>query len=615
MNVAQLYNWVLIFFTILFCNCVAVYGQTNYKDSLLEWVKNNPKIDSQYILSLHRLSYQYRETNVPESFKYYERVNSLSDSLNFTYGKSLAQINLALLLSNSANYEGSNNAYFKAIEYAEACGALRLKAVSFNNIGENFKVLNDFNKCRQYTKEAIKINTQLKAWRGVAINYELLQQCDIKENLYIDAKRNLDSGMPYALLANENYILSQYYLGYGKLQAVAGNIDSANYFFNKAMNQAKFQNDLRNKYQVYRARSEYLKYLSPENKIQLLDSAIVIARSTHYLEGISQAAEQLSDQYEVMQNKDSSLFYYSIYRAANDSVFSENNRRNTVIKEADWVIKGKELENAHLKELSVIQHRDIIFKNALLFAVAGLLFLIIAISIVINKNVQSKKKRTESELKQRIMEMQMQSLHAQMNPHFIFNCLNSIENFIMKNDKKAASEYLNKFSELIRIMLDSSRGELSSFSKNMEGIKLYVDLEQLRFDHKFCFRTNLDPQLLNGDFKVPHMLIQPYIENAILHGLSQSEGENLELYLSADLKDDYITYIIEDNGIGRERSAKYKIQNKPYHKSVGIELTRERINIFNQQQRAEGGGVVITDLYDENNNTEGTRVQIKIKAI
>ncbi|MEO6837339.1 MAG: histidine kinase [Ginsengibacter sp.] len=605
---------ILIFFAFGICNSRNMYAQTNKIDSIKNWIKNNPKIDSQYILSLHRLSYWYNENDIQKSFEYYEKVNTLSDSLNFIYGKSLAQINLALLLSNSANYEGSNNAYFKAIEYAEACGALRLKAISFNNVGENFKAINDFNKCRQYTREAIKINTQLKTWRGVAINYELLQQCDLGEDLYTNAKSNLDSGMPYALLANENYILSQFFLGYGKLQAVAGNIDSANYFFSKAMQQANFQNDLRNQYQVYRARTEYLKNLTPVNKIKLMDSALAIARATHYLEGISQAAEQLSNQYEAMQNKDSSLSYYRIYRAANDSVFSENNRHNTVIKEADFIVKGKELENTHLKELSVIQKRDILFKNALLIAVAGLLLLIIATSIVINKNIQSKKKRTESELKQRIMEMQMQSLHAQMNPHFIFNCLNSIENFIMKNDKKEASEYLNKFSELIRIMLDSSRGELSPFSKNMEGIKLYVELEQLRFDHKFCFKSNLDPQLLNGDYKVPHMLIQPYIENAILHGLSQSENKELELFLSADLKDDYITYIIEDNGIGRELSEKYKIHNKPDHKSVGIELTRERINLFNQQQNAEGG-VVITDLYDENNNPRGTRIQIIIKAV
>src|SRR6185437_823306 len=202
--------------------------------------------------------------------------------------------------------------------------------------------------------------------------------------------------------------------------------------------------------------------------------------------------------------------------------------------------RGNKIENAHLKELSAIQKREILFRNVLLLAVGGLLLLIIISSIVINKNIQAKKKHTESELKQRLTEMQMQSIRAQMNPHFIFNCLNSIENFIMRNNKIEASEYLNKFSELIRIMLDSSRVDLASFTKNMEGIRLYVELEQLRFNDKFSFTTDIDPELLNGDYKVPHLMIQPYIENAILHGLSQSEGENLKLFLSAKLKGEYI---------------------------------------------------------------------------
>jgi LytS/YehU family sensor histidine kinase len=240
--------------------------------------------------------------------------------------------------------------------------------------------------------------------------------------------------------------------------------------------------------------------------------------------------------------------------------------------------------------------------------------LIIISSIVINKNIQAKKKQTESELKQRLTEMQMQSIRAQMNPHFIFNCLNSIENFIMRNNKIEASEYLNKFSELIRIMLDSSRVDLAAFTKNMEGIRLYVELEQLRFNDKFSFITDIDPELLNGDYKVPHLMIQPYIENAILHGLSQSEGENLKLFLSAKLKGEYIHYIIEDNGIGRARSEKYKQHNKPEHKSIGIELSGERINMFNQQYNGEGG-TEITDLYDGNNNPAGTRVTIKVKAV
>src|SRR6187551_131904 len=104
--------------------------------------------------------------------------------------------------------------------------------------------------------------------------------------------------------------------------------------------------------------------------------------------------------------------------------------------------------------------------------------------VLIHKSIEAKKKRTESVFRQKIAETQMQALRAQMNPHFIFNSLNSIENFIMQNEKRQASDYLNKFSRLIRSILDSSRSELVPLSKDMEALKLYIDLEQLRFNHK-----------------------------------------------------------------------------------------------------------------------------------
>lgn len=603
---------VLMLFFLLFTQ--PLFAQSNRIDSLLKWISKHPKVDSQYILTLHRISYRYSENNIQKAFTYYEMVSSLSDSLNFTYGKSLAQINLGLVLASAGNYEASNNAYFKAIEFAEKCNALRLKAVSLNNIGDNFSILEDFTKCRQYTLKAILINHQLKAWRGVAVNYELLHQCDLKEKLYGGARHNLDMGMPYARKANESYILSQYYLGYGKLYAINNHMDSANYYFSRAMMEANTQDELRNKYQVYRAKAEYLKLLSPAKKISLLDSAYSIAKQTRYHEGIIETSEELSNVYDQLNKKDSSLFYYRIFRSAYDSLFTENNRWNLVIKEADWMIKRKEIENQHLKELSLIQKKDLIFKNTLLLTIIVLLLLIITSSAIIYNHIQSHKKNVEASLKQKITNIQMQSLRAQMNPHFIFNSLNSIENFIMKNEKVAASNYLNKFSELIRIILDSSRTELVPFTKNMEGIRLYVELEQLRFNHKFSFNIKADDELLNGDYKVPSLLTQPYIENAIVHGISQSEKDYLELNLEAKLEGDYIIYTIRDNGIGREKSRRFNSQNKPNHNSMGLQLIEERINIFNLQQNGEGG-VVITDLYDENHEPCGTRIELKIKAI
>ncbi|MGH2564148.1 MAG: sensor histidine kinase, partial [Ginsengibacter sp.] len=211
-------------------------------------------------------------------------------------------------------------------------------------------------------------------------------------------------------------------------------------------------------------------------------------------------------------------------------------------------------------------------------------------------------------------ELQMQLLRSQMNPHFIFNSLNGIENFILKNDKRQASEYLNKFARLIRIILSNSRKEGVAFTDDMETIQLYIDLELLRFNNKFCYIKDIDPALLEADYRVPPLLIQPFVENAIVHGFAYSGKRELQLLITSKLEDDYIIYKIEDNGVGRAEAAVYKARNKSKHVSLGLQITNERINIFNEQHHAQNM-LKIEDLYDVKGQPSGTSITIKVKTI
>ncbi len=238
--------------------------------------------------------------------------------------------------------------------------------------------------------------------------------------------------------------------------------------------------------------------------------------------------------------------------------------------------------------------------------------LILALVIFYFIMLRIKTIRKEANYKQKIAETEMQALRAQMNPHFIFNSLNSIENFIMQNEKRLASDYLNKFARLIRMILDSSRNEVVPIAKDVEALQLYIDLEQLRFNNKFTYETNIDPALLTGEYRVPSLLIQPYVENAIVHGLAHSEKENLLLSVSAVLENDKIRYTIQDNGIGRQQAAAYNLHNKPHHKSVGLQITEDRINHFNNEAF---DAIKITDLYNERNISCGTKIEVTIKAI
>jgi ligand-binding sensor domain-containing protein/anti-sigma regulatory factor (Ser/Thr protein kinase) len=221
--------------------------------------------------------------------------------------------------------------------------------------------------------------------------------------------------------------------------------------------------------------------------------------------------------------------------------------------------------------------------------------------------------RKQALLQQKMAETEMQALRAQMNPHFIFNSLNSIENFIMRNEKRLASDYLNKFARLIRMILDSSRQEKIPLSKDLEALQLYIDLEQLRFNHRFSYKAEVEQALLYGDYKVPPLILQPFVENAIVHGLSHSEENNLCLKLEAKLEGDNIKYVIEDNGIGRLKSSEYNRLNKPRHNSIGVPITEERIKMHNDGDK-KNGYIKITDLVNEKNESTGTRVEIILKA-
>lgn len=218
--------------------------------------------------------------------------------------------------------------------------------------------------------------------------------------------------------------------------------------------------------------------------------------------------------------------------------------------------------------------------------------------------------RHEAELKHRIAESEMQALRAQMNPHFIFNCLNAIDNLIQTNQKEKATTYLSRFAKLIRNVLDSSKNNSVLFQKDLESLSLYVQIEQFRSNNKFDYEIQTDPELLNSDFKIPPLVVQPFVENAIYHGLLNKQGSDRKLLVTAKLEQDYIHYTIIDNGVGRARAKEIKELNNPGNQSYGIDITRERLHLHNQNENTDD--VKITDLFNDN-QAAGTKVELWIK--
>jgi ligand-binding sensor domain-containing protein len=211
--------------------------------------------------------------------------------------------------------------------------------------------------------------------------------------------------------------------------------------------------------------------------------------------------------------------------------------------------------------------------------------------------------------KHKATELEMQALRAQMNPHFIFNSLNSINRFILQNNKEQASEYLTKFSKLVRLILQNSNATLITLESELEALQLYLELESLRFNHRFSFKISVDDEIEAEIIKVPPLIIQPYAENAIWHGLMHKTGiGNLEIEIKEEKN--FLQIKISDDGIGRKKAGELKSKSAETHKSMGLKITEDRIAMMSKEENK--GVVVINDLVHADGTAAGTEVMIKI---
>lgn len=222
--------------------------------------------------------------------------------------------------------------------------------------------------------------------------------------------------------------------------------------------------------------------------------------------------------------------------------------------------------------------------------------------------------KTKIKLQQQATELEMQALRAQMNPHFIFNSLNSINRFILQNNKAQASEYLTKFSRLVRLILQNSQAALITLESELESLQLYLELEAVRFDDEFEYKIKVDEELDVEVIKVPPLIIQPYAENAIWHGLMhKKEKGHLEIEIYQQ-DDDVLCCKITDDGIGRKKASELKSKSASTHKSMGMRITADRIAIFQQKKQLDTT-IVITDLTLPDGSAGGTEVLLKIPVM
>lgn len=258
------------------------------------------------------------------------------------------------------------------------------------------------------------------------------------------------------------------------------------------------------------------------------------------------------------------------------------------------------------------ENKFVEFIRSYWYLMLGFTLVILVIIMIVRYRIKRiiERNKEKSDLQQRLAKMEMQALRNQMNPHFIFNAINSIQHYVLTNEKQLASKYLVKFSKLMRSILENSKDELVSLKNELETITLYLEIETLRFENTFTFKITVDPAINTDIIKLPPLIVQPFVENAIWHGLLLKTGDK-KLDISITQKEDWLVIEIDDNGIGRESSA--ELRNNAQHRSFGMNITEDRLFVFEKLMGIKAS-IELVDKINNKGISTGTKVIINIKT-
>jgi tetratricopeptide (TPR) repeat protein len=509
----------------------------------------------------------------------------------------------------------------QSMQLAETVKDPRIMRIEYLTLAELFVQIEDYASAEKYFRQALEGTQpeQTDAW-DIALYAELMtRQHKYDSALYY--YKSLDSArLPPAMLRTFLVSKGEYYLFREEYVLAVP-------YFLKSL---AYQRQMNDRNQIMRclvdAAKAYAGLGDNASAFRYVGEGVALARLTDARQYIRDGCRLLYQLYDKEGRTDSAYSYYRAYITMKDSVMNDQLKGRFASYGFEQQIKllnqDKELEDACLRE-------EMMTKNLLLL---GILVLLLMTGIYVwiirlkRRNEEHRRKRAEDELEiqrlegeraksalqQRAKELEVQALRSQMNPHFIFNCLNAINRFILGHETEAASDYLTKFSRLMRMIMNHSRHSYITLSEEIEVLQLYLDMERLRFKDAFDYSIIVDDEIDSDEIRIPPLLVQPFVENAVWHGLMHKD-ERGSLTIDFRLSDDQLTCVIRDNGIGRREAGKLRSKSAEKHKSMGLQITAERMALLTGADESRPY-FLIEDLYDEQDEPAGTRVTLIVRV-
>jgi tetratricopeptide (TPR) repeat protein len=548
--------------------------------------------------------------NFKDAVKYVEESLRIRKEINDKRGISVSYYSLASIYVKLSDYTKGIDYCYKSLSISERLGDKRRVYSTYGILGDLFMRLGDYDKAMEWQQKALRMASDMGNLSDVARTHGSIALIYDYKNEYAKAIEHFLKQLSFSQQTGDKRMTSSALGNLGQVYISLGDFAAALKYELQALSMKRELGGkpgicalLINIGSIYSETGNLLKAEACATE------ALGLAREIRLPDNESAALELLSLVYRKKGDPEKAFDFYRQYIRIRDSVLNDEKKSEVMRKElqfefgkksiADSVKAAEEkkylLQRNQIQELEIAQNRYFIFG-----LVAVILFLLAAAFLILRQN--------RLRASQRAIQLEQKLLRSQMNPHFIFNSLTAIESFIYEKQPKEAGRYLSDFARLMRLILENSAEEYITLEKELKTLGYYLELQKLRLDDQLNYTIEVDEAIDPEEIYIPPMLTQPFIENAIEHGIGAT-GAKGNLTVSFRQDKDLLIVEVTDDGIGIKKATVQKRNTS--HKSFAMQITRERLEFLNRLAKRKLSFTVV-DLSESPAAATGTKVTFEI---
>ncbi len=581
-------------------------------------------------------------SNYKQALNHYNKAVNIYKEIGHTRNLASTLNNIGSAYQRQGNFVASQKYHLQALTLVEQTDDLNLQGTILNNIAHIFTAQRNFNTALAYHRKALKTYQKMgddehlaRVYSGMGNVYHEMNDTVAARKFYNKSialykkvdnplgeatvlsylgllydNASIDLKMSYLLQAQRIFDATDplYTISITNLGNIGGTY--ADVYLRRLLNPSRPFKYIPNTYDAVAAKAK--EFLS--RVITLSKQAGDKDNLSYFSDNLAQLQEKTGDYKLALQN-------YKLAKGIDDSLYSQESKNKIAELTAQYQFQKKETAYKQQQQLAELKMRQIYLYGVLaVVVISALMIFLLNRSRIGQLRLKNELQRKEAEEKTRellhqnkLSESELKAIRAQMNPHFIFNVLNSIESYILENDPKMACRLVQKFASLSRIILENSTQSLVTAEREWKALQLYTELEAMRFNNQFTYNFYADPLIDLSALLLPPMLIQPLIENSIHHGLRNSPDDDKQVTVRLEQTEHELLFTIEDNGIGIDEKAKPKtsaIKNK----SIGLSAIRDRISLINTMHEDHGDAEFEIHSLKESNG-KGTVARLKLPKL